>query len=41
MRVIFDVDGTLIESVAIDAELYDRAFFETFGVRLPTTDWAQ
>jgi beta-phosphoglucomutase-like phosphatase (HAD superfamily) len=38
--VVFDVDGTLIESVALDAELYDRAFLETFGVRLPTTDWA-
>jgi phosphoglycolate phosphatase-like HAD superfamily hydrolase len=41
MRVIFDVDGTLIESVAIDAELYDQAFFDTFGVRLPTTDWTK
>ena len=40
MLVVFDVDGTLIESVALDAELYDRAFLETFGVRLPTTDWA-
>jgi phosphoglycolate phosphatase-like HAD superfamily hydrolase len=25
MRVIFDVDGTLIQSAAVDAELYDRA----------------
>jgi phosphoglycolate phosphatase-like HAD superfamily hydrolase len=41
MRVIFDVDGTLIESVAIDAELYDQAFLDTFGVRLPTTDWTK
>ena len=41
MRVIFDVDGTLIQSVAIDGELYDQAFLDTFGVRLPTTDWSQ
>ena len=40
MRVIFDVDGTLIHSGAVDAEFYERAFFETFGARLPTTDWA-
>lgn len=40
MRVIFDVDGTLIQSVAVDAALYDRAFRETFAVALPTTDWS-
>ena len=40
MRVIFDIDGTLIQSVAVDAELYDRAFRETFAVALPTTDWS-
>lgn len=41
MRVIFDVDGTLIQSVAVDAEMYDQAFANTFGVRLPTTDWTR
>jgi phosphoglycolate phosphatase-like HAD superfamily hydrolase len=38
VRIVFDVDGTLIQSASIDAELYARAFWETFGVRLPTTD---
>jgi phosphoglycolate phosphatase-like HAD superfamily hydrolase len=40
MRVVFDVDGTLVQSVSLDTELYDRAFLETFGVRLPSTDWS-
>jgi FMN phosphatase YigB (HAD superfamily) len=40
MRVIFDVDGTLIHSGAVDAELFERAFLEAFETRLPTTDWA-
>ena len=35
MRVIFDVDGALIRSVALDAELYDRAFREPYAVALP------
>ena len=34
-----DVDGTLIQSVVMDADLFDQAFLDTFGVRLPTTDW--
>jgi phosphoglycolate phosphatase-like HAD superfamily hydrolase len=39
-RVVFDVDGTLLQSVAVDAELYARAFAETFGVPLPSTNWS-
>ena len=39
-RVVFDVDGTLVQSVAVDAELYARAFADTFGVPLPSTDWS-
>jgi phosphoglycolate phosphatase-like HAD superfamily hydrolase len=41
VRIVFDVDGTLLRSTTIDAELYARAFVETFGVALPTTDWSR
>jgi phosphoglycolate phosphatase-like HAD superfamily hydrolase len=41
MRIAFDVDGTLLQSVVIDAELYAQAFVETFGVALPTSDWSR
>jgi phosphoglycolate phosphatase-like HAD superfamily hydrolase len=41
VRIVFDVDGTLLQSNAVDAALYARAFAETFGVPLPTTNWAE
>lgn len=40
MLVIFDVDGTLTATTAVDAEAYARTFRAVFGVPLPTTDWA-
>lgn len=41
MLVVFDVDGTLTATGAVDAEVYAQAFSAVFGVALPTTDWAQ
>lgn len=41
MLVLFDVDGTVTETTAVDAEVYARAFREVFGVPLPSTDWAE
>lgn len=41
VRLVFDVDGTLLRSTTLDAELYARAFREIYGVALPTTDWAR
>jgi phosphoglycolate phosphatase-like HAD superfamily hydrolase len=37
--VLFEVDGTLTRTNALDAELFARAFVETFGAALPTQDW--
>jgi phosphoglycolate phosphatase-like HAD superfamily hydrolase len=39
MRIVFDVDGTLLRSIDLDSELYIRAFLETFGRPLPSTNW--
>jgi phosphoglycolate phosphatase-like HAD superfamily hydrolase len=41
MLVVFDVDGTLTATGAVDAEVYAQAFGAVFGVVLPTTDWAE
>jgi phosphoglycolate phosphatase-like HAD superfamily hydrolase len=38
---VFDVDGTITETTAIDAEIYARVFCDVFGAPLPTTDWAE
>jgi len=39
--VIFDVDGTLTRTNGLDAQLFARAFTDTFGEPLPTTDWTE
>jgi len=39
MLVVFDVDGTLVRTVELDAALYARAFAETVGRPLPSVDW--
>jgi phosphoglycolate phosphatase-like HAD superfamily hydrolase len=39
MLVVFDVDGTLVRTVELDAALYARAFAETVGWPLPSADW--
>jgi phosphoglycolate phosphatase-like HAD superfamily hydrolase len=41
MLVVFDVDGTLTATGAVDTEVYAQAFVAVFGAALPTTDWAQ
>lgn len=38
--VIFDIDGTLIESTAVDDACFLRAAEEVLGVRSPDADWA-
>ena len=37
--ILFDVDGTLTATNAVDAKCYAAAFEKTFGIPLPTTDW--
>jgi phosphoglycolate phosphatase-like HAD superfamily hydrolase len=37
--IIFDVDGTLTRSTALDARLYAEAFVEVYAAALPSTDW--
>ena len=39
MLVLFDIDGTLTQTNALDATLFARAFVDTFRVELPTLDW--
>ena len=34
--VIFDVDGTLTQTTAVDAVCYDRAVSDYLGVRIDT-----
>lgn len=41
MLVVFDVDGTLTETDALDAEVFARSFEAVFGVALPTTRWSE
>ena len=36
--IIFDVDGTLTQSTAVDATCYERAVFEVLGIHIET-DW--
>jgi len=37
--VLFDIDGTLTATNAVDAKCYALAFGKVFGFPLPTTDW--
>ncbi len=39
MLVLFDVDGTLTRSTAIDADVYAKAFSDVFGMPLPSREW--
>ena len=39
MLIVFDIDGTLTRTSEVDAALYAQAFFDTFGIPLPTLDW--
>lgn len=41
MLVIFDVDGTLTATDALDAEVFAECFQAVFGVALPTTRWSE
>src|SRR5262249_37761474 len=40
MLIVFDVDGTLVRTVELDAALYVRAFAEVVGQPLPSLDWS-
>jgi len=37
--ILFDIDGTLTATNAVDAKCYASAFEKVFGFALPTTDW--
>jgi beta-phosphoglucomutase-like phosphatase (HAD superfamily) len=37
--ILFDIDGTLTATNAVDTKCYAVAFEKTFGIPLPTTDW--
>jgi phosphoglycolate phosphatase-like HAD superfamily hydrolase len=39
--VVFDVDGTLTDSVEVDAECYIAALGEALGLHLDSTDWSR
>ncbi|MCB1100242.1 MAG: HAD hydrolase-like protein [Verrucomicrobiae bacterium] len=39
MLAIFDIDGTICDTQDVEGRCYLRAFEETFGIRLATTDW--
>ena len=39
--VVFDVDGTITETTAVDAEVYASVFRDVFGAPLPSTNWAE
>ncbi len=41
MLVLFDVDGTLTATGAVDGEVYANCFEAVFGTALPTTNWAE
>lgn len=40
MLVIFDIDGTLTRSNAVDSEVYAATFLSVFGQPLPSTNWS-
>lgn len=37
--ILFDIDGTLTATNAVDAKCYAAAFARIFGAPLPSTDW--
>ena len=37
--ILFDIDGTLTATNAVDAKCYASAFKKVFGFDLPSTDW--
>jgi phosphoglycolate phosphatase-like HAD superfamily hydrolase len=37
--ILFDIDGTLTATNAVDAKCYAAAFQKVFGTPLPSTDW--
>jgi len=39
MLVLFDVDGTLADTSALEGGVYERTFEAVFGAALPTADW--
>ncbi len=39
--VVFDIDGTLVQSIAVDEECFVRAFAEVLGIEDIDTDWAR
>ena len=39
--VVFDLDGTLTRTVAVDADSYVRAFADVFGMAGIDTDWSR
>ena len=39
--IIFDVDGTLVDAIALDNDCFDRAFSETAGRALTEEMWSQ
>jgi len=41
MLVLFDVDGTLTATNAVDGEVYANCFVAVFGTAMPTTNWAE
>lgn len=41
INVIFDVDGTLVDSYGLDTELYCRAVNEVLGQASIRKDWAE
>ena len=38
--VMFDIDGTLTQTCAVDAACYVEAVMEVTGLRAISTDWA-
>lgn len=38
--ILFDIDGTLTATNAVDEKCYASAFEATFGLALPSTDWS-
>jgi beta-phosphoglucomutase-like phosphatase (HAD superfamily) len=38
---IFDIDGTLTESVAVDEACFVQAFRDVFGIKWINTNWLE
>ena len=39
--VIFDVDGTLVDSVGVDDRCFVQAFDDALGIRVAQTNWLE